>query len=146
MKKHLLFPLILLFAACNNNTERAKEGKTKTDTLCFLRADGQDTAVVRFIISEQYVTGEIKYLPWQKDARVGSTKGIIEDNVITAEWACTQEGMTFTVPVRFKINSNSVLQQENKTNETGEEYLPEDQQFTIEYKKMDCSDFPERKY
>ncbi len=147
MKKYLLVPAVVLFAACGNTVEDdPTDSSNGPKTTCYFRSSGQDTTAIRMTISGNEVTGELKYLPWQKDPRVGNIAGHLKDDVVTVDWNCTQEGMEFTVPVCIKLKNGKAMMQQNDINEQGEEFVPEKRNYSIEYAKMDCSIFPERDY
>lgn len=140
--------------SCNSDSSE-QDSDTRTtaasnpDTLCYLRTAGinnVDTAAIKLVIADHEVTGEMKYLPYEKDARTGPLRGSIEGDILTLEHLCSQEGMEFTVPVVLQMSSNSVLQKGTAFNDAGEEYIPKDATFETEYKQVDCSIFPERDY
>lgn len=155
--RYLLFyslAMVVLLTSCQNETE-TKESNIDTEnevaerSVCYLRTAGsnhQDSFAIQLYIKGKAVTGDMKYLPWEKDARSGTIEGSIDDNIVTADWHCTQEGMDFTVPISFRIEEGKLLQQQSDYNENGEEYLPKEAPYTIDYTEVDCDLIPTRNY
>lgn len=155
MRKYVLILTVILFAACGEEADNAgnlkavKQPKVKERSYCYLRTDGtnnQDTEAIHIIVKNDSVSGEMKYLPHEKDARVGTLTGIKVGDVIKADWLCQQEGMEFTVQVGLKMKRNKVLQQVSAFNDKGEEYLPTNAEYKWEYKEVNCDQFPARNY
>lgn len=161
MKKYLLVPTLLLFTACGNDAEQHTEksagtpesntGRMNTDpeTLCFIRTEGtgnQDTDVVKLIIDGNKVTGELKYMPDQKDWARGNITGTKEGAIITADWHLSQEGMEYNVVVMFKLEGNKLYAKEAGYTVNGADKLPKDAPYIYEYQSIDCNMFPTREY
>lgn len=140
--------LLPLVAACNNTLPKtgSATGTTQVPTNIpviearnYVRVTGnrqQDSAIVLLIIDGSKVSGKMKYLPAEKDARTGTLSGTIENNIIHAKWSFMQEGMNDTVPVSFKLEDDLLLQKVSAYDvKTGKEYLPDTAQYTIEYKR-----------
>jgi hypothetical protein len=155
----LVFIAALSLAACSSPT--AKTGSTDTvingDTLakaastpktnntptiaslCFLRMEGtknQDSTTVELTIKGSTVTGEMHWIPAEKDGRKGVLTGTQTGNTINAMWTFKQEGMTDTMAVKFKLDGNEkLLQKPLKLNtKTGRQQTDEAAGYTVEYK------------
>lgn len=158
MKHYLLILSILFVAACNNpekesnTTNKSSDIETPAsapDTFCYLYTDGteqQDSFAVKLIINGNSVSGEMKYLPWQKDASTGTLKGTKKNNVVKLIWTYWQEGMETVEKVAFKLNDGKAYQQVPAFNDRGEMYLPENPEYGEVYSLVDCSVLPKRNY
>lgn len=87
--------MLILLSACGEQTPRENAEKiigaatevanTTTDTMCFVRTEGnehQDTAAIKLVITGNYVSGKMMYLPAEKDWRLGNLKGIRQNNIL----------------------------------------------------------------
>ncbi|MCB0698838.1 MAG: hypothetical protein H6551_05415 [Chitinophagales bacterium] len=158
MKKTLIIPTLLLFTACVNNddsdanqdtspVEEMAVETTTVDEACYLYTENTvDTQLVRLKFHGDSVTGVMKYLPWQKDASVGTLSGIKIDTAMELEWTYWQEGMETTEPVVFVILGDKLQQKRTRHDQTGEMYVPEFAKLLYEYEKVDCSVLPDRDY
>lgn len=108
-----------------------------TTAICFERAEGKnntDSTYVQLIIKGNTVTGEMNWLPFEKDARKGLLTGTKKSNIIQANWTFKQEGATDTMKVSFKLEGNTLAQKPFKTDpKTGRQYTDESADYTVKY-------------
>lgn len=144
-------------AACSSNTGN----QTKTDTvvagdtlakaktteqtnntptvssLCFLRTEGkakQDSTSIELVIKGDKVTGQMNWLPYQKDSRKGTLDGVIKGDSIQAKWSFMQEGMQDTINLKFKLDKDQLAQKPLKLNtKTGRDQTDEAAGYTLAY-------------
>jgi len=150
----LLISLTLLYA-CNsgNNKNQSSDIDTasKRDsithaalnpTLCFEHYDGtknQDTTALHLEIFDNDVKGELKWIPSEKDRRIGTIKGTKNGDIIKGIWTYTQEGQQDSLPVEFKLLKEKILQKAYAVDpKTGRETLADTSGFTIEFKEVPC--------
>lgn len=155
MKKYLLAAATLLAVSCGSShnpaasQDEAENESNTQEVHCYLRTEGthhEDTAAIMLTINDSIVTGSMKYLPHEKDARIGPIKGNKAGNILTLNHMCSQEGLDFTVPVVLKMEQNKVLQKSTTFNEDGEEIIAENAPYDAEYISVDCSTFPQRNF
>src|SRR4051794_32744902 len=109
---NLLCIASLLIASCSSNstkTENKDADKadssevtatpvTATDTSrCFLLTEGKknrDSTTIELAVKNNKVTGQMNWLPYQKDSRKGTLTGTAKGDTINAMWSFMQEGMT----------------------------------------------------
>ena len=87
MKKISLIALLALAACQSNKTETTDSTTVVADTvaaataqpaseaLCFELKDGQDVTAVKLVINGDEVSGEMQWLPWEKDGAIGARGG-----------------------------------------------------------------------
>jgi hypothetical protein len=166
MKKILVFLLTVSQFSCGTreettttdndsstiNIEPALEVATEVstqaiDSFCYLQVTGitkQDTKALKLVIKNNDVTGELLYLPHEKDGRFGLLSGRKNGDTIKAMWQYMQEGMEDTVSVSFALTENGALQQRSSFNtRTGHEYLPATGPYDITYTRTDCGILPQ---
>lgn len=158
MKKLLAIPLFLLLAACaDDNTKDKTEAPivdvtmetSGPETVCYIRTEGnanQDTSAIRLVVDGDKVVGEIKYLPWEKDAAVGNVIGIKEGDLYKLNWTYSQEGMESTMFIALKTEDGKAYTLETTQDENGNEVIKESGRQLEEYMKVDCLAFPGKDY
>jgi hypothetical protein len=113
----------LFLPACsspNSNT-------AKTDTiinhntpaiysLCFLSKERRDSTSIELVIHGNKVTGQMNWLPYQKDSRKGILDGIIKNDTIRATWNFMQEGTKDTLKLNFLFKNSQLSQKPLKLN------------------------------
>ncbi|MXV14947.1 hypothetical protein [Hufsiella ginkgonis] len=155
MKKPYLLVLMLLFAACTNsatnpandstaiadNTENAVKKHEEINS-CFEHLEGTDSTDVtalHLVINNDEVTGELNWIPKEKDARKGMIRGTRQGDLIRGIWTFSQEGMSDSLEVEFKISGNNVLQRSYAIDQaTGKEYLDDGSSFDRVFKPAPC--------
>jgi len=162
MKKYVVICAMAL-ASCAGNNQKADSVKTDSTTMdtstkpnipaqdmeyCFIRTDGtaaQDTTAVHLNIKQGKVTGEMKWIPKEKDSRKGTLEGTISGDTIKAVWSFMQEGMKDTLGVEFKLSAQQLAQKPSLFNkDTGREQLINNAGYTIIYKLDNCDKFKTR--
>lgn len=128
-------------AADGTLTETTGAPKTSDTTaitsLCFVRTEGaknQDSTTVNLVMRGSSVTGEMMWLPAEKDRRKGVLSGTRKDDLITAVWTFKQEGMTDTIGVEFQLKKDQLLQRPLITNtKTGRQQTDKSAGYTLAY-------------
>jgi len=161
MKPYTILSMCALaLASCTGNgnkttdtTKIAGGDTTKEATLnapaqnmeyCFLRTEGtsnQDTTAVHLVVNANKVTGEMKWLPKEKDARKGTLEGTMSGNDIKAVWTFMQEGTKDTMAVAFQLSSQQLGQKPFKVTKDGRQETDGTAGYTIMYKLDNCSAF-----
>ncbi len=111
---------------------------------CFLRTEGtsnQDTTAVHLIINASKLSGEMQWLPKEKDARKGTLSGTISGNDIKAVWTFMQEGAKDTMAVAFQLSQQQLGQKPFKVTNDGRQETNGTAGYTIMYKLDNCSAF-----
>jgi hypothetical protein len=147
-----LFSLIItsiIVASCNNqgaetnhDTAAKSTPEKAPDSLCFRRLEGtgnQDTTILNLFLNGNVVTGDMNWLPKEKDSRKGTIKGSRNGDVIKALWSFMQEGMNDTLSVEFKLTQNGLLQKTSEIDATtGRQFLSKKSSFSIPFEKVAC--------
>lgn len=162
MKKAHLFAFVLsafILPACqsNNNSQTTtsdssvqtlKKGKAEiTNDIhdgCYMQVSGaqmRDTLFVQLHIKDYKVNGLMQQSIYQKDSRKGTIKGtLLPDNTIKAVWQFTQEGITDTLGVEFRLSKVNLLQKPLNFNpKTGRQETDATAGYNIELKPTDCN-------
>ncbi|WP_158827146.1 hypothetical protein [Mucilaginibacter lacusdianchii] len=162
--KHILPITIVALAATACSSPQNKNStadsivtntKTKTDTITterdipsalvngtehFLHTEGtnhQDSTTVTLNLKGGTVTGQINWMPHEKDSRKGKLAGTRSGDMIDAVWTFMQEGMTDTLKLKFELKNNQLLQKPLKLNtQTGREQTDESADYTVAYTLM----------
>jgi hypothetical protein len=107
------------------------------NSLCFLRTEGkdnQDSTCVELIIKGDKVSGQMSWMPDQKDSRKGILEGAIKGDTINAVWSFMQEGTKDTLNLKFKLDNNKLFQKPLKLNVTsGRDQTDESVGYTLDY-------------
>lgn len=151
---NIIFAATILMAACSPGKPKTgnrdgdqpadsafvKNNAAATDTSrCFLLTEGKDnkdTTTVELAIKNGKVTGQMIWLPYQKDKRTGALEGTIKDDSIRAVWSFMQEGLRDSIPIKFLLKGNLLIQKPLKFDEkTGKEQTDEKAGYTVAYKE-----------
>jgi len=111
--------LVSIFAACTTPEKK----QSRNEQLCFLKvtqgemvmtADDNmvmliDSLVMHLNIKNDSVTGVLNWLPSQKDKMTGTLKGTIQDDIITAIYSYTAEGISTKEEKILKLDSTKIL-------------------------------------
>ncbi len=150
--KRFIFPLALAFGACTQSStdkkgpdsisgQQAVARQTNINA-CYLRTEGQqqqDSVQLHLLVQDSTVTGELNWLPDEKDARRGTVLATRRGDRITGTWTYMQEGMEQKLPVEFKLEGDEVLQQPYSTDAaTGTQYLDKKSDFSLIFKRVAC--------
>ncbi|QKJ29649.1 hypothetical protein HQ865_07740 [Mucilaginibacter mali] len=110
---------------------------TALTSLCYVRTEGnknQDSTTVQLVIKGNTVTGEMNWLPYEKDGRKGILNGTRSGDTIKAVWTFKQEGMTDTMAVNYKLDGDKLAQKPLKVNtKTGRQQTDETAGYTVIY-------------
>ncbi|MES2107693.1 MAG: hypothetical protein V4577_03025 [Bacteroidota bacterium] len=122
------------------DTTLVKNNANATDTSrCFLLTEGKnnkDTTTIELAIKNKKVTGQMIWLPYEKDKRTGTLEGVIKDDSIHAVWSFMQEGMRDSIPLKFLLKGNLLVQKPLKFDEkTGKQQTDEKAGYTLAYKE-----------
>ncbi|MES2266294.1 MAG: hypothetical protein V4520_06020 [Bacteroidota bacterium] len=157
----LLSMCVLALASCagngNKNADTAQtataEDTSNAATLnapaqnmeyCFLRTEGtsnQDTTAIHLNITAGKVSGEMQWLPKEKDARKGTLEGTMTGKDIKAVWTYMQEGAKDTLSVAFQLSAQELAQKPYKVTKDGRQETDGASAYTIIYKLDNCSKF-----
>lgn len=109
---------------------------------CFVRIEGtanQDSTMVNLTVKGSEVTGQMNWLPKEKDSRKGSLHGALAGDQITAVWSFMQEGVKDSITISFKLQPHMLMQKPLKTNtKTGREETDEAADYSVAYKEVAC--------
>ena len=124
-------------AALNTHTQNME--------YCFVHTDGtaaQDTTAVHLVINANKVSGEMNWLPKEKDRRKGTLSGTLDGDKIKAVWSFMQEGQTDTMAVAFKLSSQQLAQKPFTVDaKTGRQQVDNKADYTIIYNMDNCDKF-----
>ncbi|RFZ94736.1 hypothetical protein D0C36_04145 [Mucilaginibacter conchicola] len=160
MKPYVIICALALASCAGNGDKKADTTATATgDTAatsgmkapaqdmdyCFIHTEGtsnQDTTAVHLLLKSGKVTGEMKWLPKEKDSRKGTLNGTITGDEIKAVWSFMQEGMKDSINVAFKLSAQELAQKPLKVNAAdGRQVTDETAGYTLIYKLDNCSQF-----
>ncbi|MBE9583721.1 hypothetical protein IM792_04615 [Mucilaginibacter sp. JRF] len=153
---HIL-AIAAMFAACNSNPNTKTADSIAADSsandttaqttaapgqACFLLTEGtqkQDSTKIHLTIEGSEVTGDMQWLPKEKDARKGTLEGTQEGNIIKAVWTFNQEGTKDTMAVEFNFPGDKLMQKPYKVNpKDGRQFTDAKADYTIVYDKVNC--------
>lgn len=121
----------------------AKSAPVVNMRYCFFYTDGtqtQDTTKVNMLINGDKVTGEMSWLPKDKDAKKGIITGNINNNIIKATWTFNQEGIKDTMKVEFRLRGNALAQKPYKYDtKTGRQQTNSAAGFSVLYNMENCN-------
>lgn len=173
MSKYIITPIILVCFACNvdsseksTNTDNSivdtqqttestidaasaqKEEEVVADTFCYVLTEGEKNKNINaariVFLPKNKITGELKYITQGQPAAAGKLNGTIKDNIITADWTFIKNDTNFySVPVAFKVTKNAIYQKPPKVDDKGKPYIPEDGEYSFEFKKVGCEYYPQ---
>jgi hypothetical protein len=109
---------------------------------CFFYTDGtraQDTTEVSIFINGNKVTGDMYWMPKEKDARKGTLTGTLAGNTIKAMWNYNQEGSADTMAVEFQLRGNALAQKPYQYDaKTGRQQTNKAAAYTVIYNMKNC--------
>lgn len=122
-------------------TTRQTDNTPTISSLCFLHTEGarhQDSTSIELVIKGSEVSGQMNWLPYEKDSRKGKLNGTVSGDTINAKWTFMQEGMQDTVGVKFKLTGNQLAQKPLKLNvKTDRQQTDESAGYSIIYHSSD---------
>lgn len=130
MIRNIIFPLFSLAiatAACqsgntqqhgNNTTDSTAQTDTTAQTTppgiplqqCYRQIEGKDTALLSLSVDNDHVTGKLSYLRYEKDSNKGTFDGVIQNNILRADYEFMSEGVTSKRKVVFKKEGDKWLE------------------------------------
>lgn len=63
---------------------------------CYRKVTGRDSLVVKLSVVGNTATGELNWLPFEKDRMTGTFVGTVQDSILTALYTYEAEGVTAT--------------------------------------------------
>ncbi len=112
-----LFISILIFSACNNNTDtpavtQDKEPAkvTETTTSCYQAIHEKDSVLLLIKVKENVVTGNLTYNLFEKDKNTGSIAGEMKGDTIFATYSFMSEGVKSEREVAFVKSGDSLVE------------------------------------
>nr|WP_294947835.1 hypothetical protein [uncultured Mucilaginibacter sp.] len=162
MKHYLIIACALALASCAGNgkkgadtlqtdsskdTSRTAKMNTPAQNMeyCFLHTDGmnaEDSTAIHLIINGNKVSGDMYWLPKEKDRRKGTLAGTLNGNKIKAVWSFMQEGHTDTLGLEFKLSSQQLAQKPFVVDaKTGRQMVDTKADYIITYNMDNCNKF-----
>jgi hypothetical protein len=163
MKPYILICVLALASCTGNGTKNSndiikstndQEYTSQATTLntsaqnmeyCFIHTDGtnaQDTTAVHLVINANRVSGDMSWLPKEKDRHKGTLSGKLKGDKIIAVWRFMQEGMKDTLAVEFKLSAQGLDQKPmNLNTATGREQINTQADYSVIYKLDNCEKF-----
>ncbi len=148
-----------LLSACNGNNKSGDNADSTAVTdspmasntdasnvsngeVCFLRTEGAgnvDSTKIHLVLNGDAVSGELNWLPKEKDARKGLLEGVKQGDVIKAIWTFKQEGTEDTMAVQFEFKGDQLSQKPYVVNpKTGRQQTDSTAAYSVKYSKVDC--------
>ena len=117
------FLLTILFSSCNETpANKGKEEKKKDTTvikssnsmvvesMCFLYALNKDSTKIKLIISNNIVTGQMHWQPYQKDGAIGTFNGTKTGDTLTVNYDYMIEGNKQMEEKLFVLNGSKLIE------------------------------------
>ncbi len=108
--------VLMLCYACQpkqaNDTAQSTETSAQTikdGTYCYEYRVGQDLTTVQLVINGDNITGEMHWIPFEKDGAHGTLAGTRDGAEIKAVYSYMIEGSSQTEEVMFKIEGDQLL-------------------------------------
>lgn len=112
---------------------------------CFIHTDGtsaQDTTAVHLVINANKVSGDMNWMPKEKDSRKGKLLGTLDGDNIKAVWSFMQEGMKDSIALEFKLSSQQLAQKPLVFNSSdGRQQTDIKSGYTVMYNMDNCTKF-----
>ena len=163
MKHYMIIACAMALASCGSSGKKAGDTEqtdsSKNDTsaatklntpaenmeYCFLHTDGmnaEDSTSVHLIINGNKVSGDMYWLPKEKDRRKGTLLGTVDGDKIKAVWSFMQEGQTDTLGLEFKLSSQQLAQKPFVLDaKTGRQMVDHKADYIIIYNMDNCNKF-----
>jgi hypothetical protein len=91
-----------------------------------LLAEGPDTTRLTLIYNGSKVVGKLAWVPWEKDAAIGSLLGTISGDTIVAEYNYVQEGEQATEEKIMVREGNDILIMGGELEQRGKMFVIKD--------------------
>jgi hypothetical protein len=105
-------------AAIAKDTVATATKPSGEETLCFELKEGKDVTTVKLVMKGDSITGEMEWLPWEKDGAVGTLKGKKVGEEIIVDYEYVIEGSSQMEEKIFKIDGEKLLIKEGELTET----------------------------
>jgi hypothetical protein len=69
----------------------------------------EDSTSLNIHIQDTLITGEFNYIPYEKDAAIGTISGVIKDSIIECVYTYSQEGEEFKENQIWKLKGDKIL-------------------------------------
>jgi hypothetical protein len=86
-------------------------------TTCYLNVLNKDTTVIQLTIDGKNVTGFMTWQPYQKDGARGSLTGLIDSNVVTADFLYMIEGSIQIEEIMLQMQPDYLMKANNPIEE-----------------------------
>jgi hypothetical protein len=133
-----------LFSCGNQSQTKSTENETgqaisEAKDYCFREVMDNDTSRVSLHVEGGKVTGDMDYIPYEKDARRGTITGVMVNDEIKAVWHYQQEGSDDSMQVAFKLTEGALKQKPSVVNQSSGREEPDTKaDYTIHIPKVDC--------
>jgi hypothetical protein len=110
------FTILLIVASCGQNRSANPQSPSAANvaaplpdgTHCFEHRVGKDVTTVQLTLNGNEVSGEMSWLPFEKDSGTGTLRGLRTEGEIIAVWSYTIEGSNQTEEVRFQLTGDQL--------------------------------------
>ena len=152
MKCAYLTGVITFFLfACNNSDQKhgvkeeqivsPESAEILPQKACYMYNVQQDTVKLQLIINDKKVTGKLDYNMYEKDSRHGTIDGVLDGDIIKADYTYNAEGTTSKQQLWLKLGSGKVYEGQGDMKDDASGFVYTDTT-NITYKqafdKVDC--------
>jgi hypothetical protein len=114
MIKHLLglACICILFAYCNNPSENSADTKPVAvagDVHCYMYNDSSNIISLRASFLKDSVSGALNYDIFEKDKNSGTILGVMQGDLLVADYTFTSEGKISVRQVVFKKSGSTLV-------------------------------------
>jgi hypothetical protein len=114
MRNIYIVLVAFVIVSCSNSEQKTNQtGEIRrNEKLCFLMTDGlknEDSTSLNIHIQDTLITGEFNYIPYEKDAAIGTISGVIKDSIIECVYTYSQEGEEFKENQIWKLKGDKIL-------------------------------------
>ncbi|SKA12102.1 hypothetical protein [Sediminibacterium ginsengisoli] len=117
MKKLFSIFAIAAIAACNNTpnpetpaTPPPAPKKSWQGERCFALFSGKDTTVLRLMMNDSNINGNLLYNYFEKDRNMGVVEGKLTGDTIIMDYSFQSEGKTSVREVAFLLKTNGIAE------------------------------------
>lgn len=111
--KHLsLLIATIILLSCNNQSTKKEEAKptSTVTTSCYLFALNNDSVKLQLTDSNHIITGNLDYLPFEKDAAIGKLYDMkMKGDTLLGMYKYYQEGMEFIGEMAMLKKGNNII-------------------------------------
>lgn len=153
--KHKILPFLLFVSlvACNNNTETEGEKKEeitspesaeiKPQRSCYEYVVGKDSVRLKLTINDKDVNGKLDYNMYEKDSRHGNIQGVLDGDIIKADYVYQAEGTTTRQQLWLKLENDKVYEGTGDIKDENNAFVYADTtniKYTQAFEKIDCKE------